>query len=159
MKWSRTEPSLSERVARPEFVLTRANILLVEDEPLIRFAANEILQSSGYRVVAAATAEEALALVDNMDELRLLITDLMLPARNGIELAIELRERFPRLEVILMSGCARKVFTLPDNLVSATHHLVKPFSLVGLLDKVREVLDNEKMTSFVIPVSCTERPG
>ncbi len=152
----RTDPT--GRDARHEFVLRPAKILLVEDEPLIRFAANEILQSSGYQVAAARTAEEALALVDNMEELRLLITDLMLPARNGIELAIELRQRFPRLEVILMSGCARKVFTLPDNLVSATHHLVKPFSLEGLSDKVREVLDNKRMTSFLRSVACAEQP-
>ncbi len=82
-----------------------AAILLVEDEEPLRAVANKMLSHHGFRVYAAADAEEALALFEREDvDFQLAFCDVVLPGANGVELAARLQEKKPSLKIILASG-------------------------------------------------------
>lgn len=89
-------------------------VLVVDDECLIADTLAEILNQSGYPSLAAYSAEEALdASLDHPP--LMLITDVMLPEMNGIDLAIKMKRIYPDLEIILFSGQA----ATPDLIASA----------------------------------------
>jgi two-component system cell cycle sensor histidine kinase/response regulator CckA len=79
-------------------------ILLVEDEPAVRALVAELLQEAGYRVREAATARAAEAEHAADGKIDLLLTDVVLPDRNGRELFESLSARDPGLRVLFMSG-------------------------------------------------------
>ncbi|NTV85003.1 MAG: PAS domain-containing protein, partial [Bacteroidales bacterium] len=80
-------------------------ILLVEDEEGIREFVSNLLKEKGYRVLSAASVQEALKLFqENQKKISLLLTDVVLPDRNGLDLANELKKIIPQLPVILSSG-------------------------------------------------------
>ena len=120
--------------------LTRT-ILLVEDEAFVRDVACEILSAAGYCVLKAGNAAEALRTFQRYPEkVQLLLTDVVLPDRNGCDLAIELTTLSHTVRAIFVSG-------YPENSVTAKGlqrpgwcYLPKPFSAASLLQKVREVL-------------------
>jgi two-component system cell cycle sensor histidine kinase/response regulator CckA len=117
-------------------------ILLVEDEAFVRQVAYEILCSAGYWVLLASNAAEAvLAFRDHRQEVQLLLTDVVLPDRNGCELAHELVGLGSSFKAIFVSG-------YPENSVSRTglkqpgwSYLPKPFSAASLLQRVNEALN------------------
>jgi two-component system, cell cycle sensor histidine kinase and response regulator CckA len=80
-------------------------ILLVEDEEFVREVVADILEFEGYRVFRARNADEAKAAFHRYGEIvRLLITDVVLPGQNGLDLARELRSDDPSLRVLFVSG-------------------------------------------------------
>ncbi|MGA8151776.1 MAG: response regulator [Terriglobales bacterium] len=97
----------------------RATILLVEDETLVRETMFETLVWAGYRVLKASHAAEARTAFRRCRKVvGLLLTDVVLPDKNGKELAEEFREICPELKAILISGYPG-VFTLATLLVVA----------------------------------------
>jgi two-component system cell cycle sensor histidine kinase/response regulator CckA len=117
-------------------------ILLVEDEETVRRLTEAILERSGYRVVSASNAEQALNLsAEELEEIRVLITDVVMPGMNGRILARKLKERFPELNVLFLSGYAADV-TGPELSGDPVGDLLqKPFSRVELLRKLRQLID------------------
>jgi two-component system cell cycle sensor histidine kinase/response regulator CckA len=81
-----------------------ATILLVEDEPAVRAIAARSLGKAGFRVFQASGGSGALHLVAQHGQPDLMLTDLMMPGIGGVELARRLRERWPELPVLFMSG-------------------------------------------------------
>ncbi len=80
-------------------------ILLVEDEAFVRDVTCEILQSMGYQVLKARNAIEAMcAFHQHQEEVRLLITDVVMPGQNGRDLAQQLRALRPDLKALFISG-------------------------------------------------------
>lgn len=119
----------------------REMIMLVEDEPGVRNLASTLLSSAGYRVLSCASADEALDWAQSSTErVDLLLTDVVMPGKQGTELAKLLAEKIPGIRVILMSGYSRENLT-PS--ATSNHHafLPKPFSTSALLSVVRKVLD------------------
>ncbi len=110
----------------------------MEDDEAIRALVHRSLERAGYRVFEAATADEALAAAADGPDL--LVTDVMLPGRNGWELAVEMGRRRPGLRVLFMSGYAAQHSDEPP-LQSDAPFLAKPFAPEELLRWVREVLD------------------
>ena len=109
------------------------NVLLVEDDEVVRITAIAMLESLGHRVQACADADEALALLERDASVQVLFTDLMMPGSiGGLELAEVARERRPWLRVILTSGWADS--DLPANLGpgKADTFVLKPYSLADL---------------------------
>jgi two-component system, cell cycle sensor histidine kinase and response regulator CckA len=83
----------------------RETILLVEDEAFVRDITGEILETAGYRVLKARNAAEATGAFRRYKAIiRLLVTDVVLPGRNGRDLATELRKINPNLKTIFISG-------------------------------------------------------
>jgi PAS domain S-box-containing protein len=116
-------------------------ILLVEDECQLREVIAEFLHSGGYRVIAAESESEALAMAaEHVGEIDLLLTDVVLRGRNGKQLADELRAKGGKFEVIFMSGYTPNVILHHGVLDEATLFLQKPFTRTALLNKVQEAL-------------------
>ncbi len=119
-------------------------ILVVEDEPMVRSVASKALTKAGFQVFEAGSAEEALEAVNASGaDLRLVITDVVLPGMNGTMLAAELLELFPNLRIILTSGYTgmRSMESLTAD--GTVAFLPKPFRGGELVEKVREVLEGE----------------
>jgi CheY-like chemotaxis protein len=114
-------------------------VLVVEDEEGVRGLVRRVLEAAGYAVTAAAGPEEALALAGRPFEL--LITDLLMPAMTGRDLADRLRESFPALRVLYMSGFGGDTMIDRGLLAPGQRFLSKPFSPQALQQQVRAVLD------------------
>lgn len=119
-----------------------ATILLVEDEAFVREVAGEILRSAGYRVLPARNAAEAVrAFRCHPEEVQLLLTDVVLPDRNGCDLAHELVSDSGKVKTIFISGYPETSITIKGRLHSGCFYLPKPFSAVSLLEKIKEALN------------------
>jgi CheY-like chemotaxis protein len=117
-------------------------ILLVEDEEMIRGVAREILQISGYEVLEASNAGEALLICErHRQKIDLLLTDVVMPQLSGVDLAARIRPMRPDMRVLLMSGYTFDTVVNHGVLVEEASFLEKPFTPQTLSRKVREVLD------------------
>lgn len=119
-----------------------ATILLVEDENAVRTLSRTALERAGYDVLASANAEEALQLAASLaTPPALLVTDIVLPGKNGRELCDELRARHPALKTLFLSGFMPDETARDDNGPSVTDFLPKPFTPALLIRAVRDLLN------------------
>ena len=117
-------------------------VLLVEDEEKVRRLTESILRRSGYRIVSAANAEQALNFSKTeLEDARVLITDVVMPGMNGRVLAGKLKEAFPRLKVLFLSGYSADVTGAELSGDQSAELLQKPFSPADLLSKLRQLID------------------
>ena len=117
-------------------------VLLVEDEDSVRVLVRRVLERYGYRVIAAASPDAALALpAADLAAVNLLLTDMVMPGFSGPELAAILLDRQPALRVLCMSGYAEQSAESQGLGGVATDFIAKPFTAPGLGRKVRELLD------------------
>lgn len=80
-------------------------VLVVEDEPLLRMYAVDIVEQAGFVAVEARSADEAIALLVERPDIRIVFTDIDMPgSMNGLRLAAAIRDRWPPIEIILTSG-------------------------------------------------------
>jgi len=130
-----------ENVLDPPPLGQGETVLLVEDDTSVLALARAMLESLGYKVLAAATPGEAMLVAKQTDTpIDLLLTDVIMPTLNGKELADRLSERQPSLKVLFMSGYAADVITAKATLASDAAFLQKPFSIKSLADSVKSVL-------------------
>ncbi len=116
-------------------------ILLVEDEPAVRELVATALGDRGYRILNAASADEALLLErEHTGPIDLLITDVVMHGVRGPELARQIRDRRPEVRVLFMSGYPDDALGKRGVLDSGTAFLQKPFRVRALGAKVAEVL-------------------
>jgi PAS domain S-box-containing protein len=117
-------------------------ILFVEDDPMVREHTGKQIVGLGYAVITAENAIEALKLADDGYVPDLLFTDVVMPGgMNGRQLALKLRERWPRLRVLYTSGYAHGQLTIDGESVPSKYVLGKPYRRADLAAKLREVLD------------------
>jgi two-component system cell cycle sensor histidine kinase/response regulator CckA len=117
-------------------------VLLVEDEDAVRIVAARVLRNQGYTVIPARNGTEALGVVEEHGpSLDLILTDVVMPDMSGLELAGQLRARWPELQLIYMSGYAEGDKLDSRFEVAGGFFLQKPFSAEDLVLRVREVLD------------------
>ena len=115
-------------------------VLLVEDEEATRAGLAEILQLLGYEVVSADSGETAWAVAGDQ-EFQVLLSDVMLPGISGARLAERLRERWPDVRVILMSGYTEDQVVRDGVSRGKLRFLQKPFTMSVLAREVRAALD------------------
>jgi CheY-like chemotaxis protein len=116
-------------------------ILLVEDEAGVRNLATQVLQASGYRVTACASAEEALTAFDReQGQFDLLFSDVVLPDRNGIDLVDLIQARKPGLPALLCSGYTDSRSRWRAIEERNIPFLQKPYPSAALLNAFRRVL-------------------
>ena len=116
-------------------------ILIVEDEPLIRLLASDILTEARFRVIEAMNADEALTLLEAKAETVALVTDVKMPgAIDGFGLAHLVKSRWPHMGIVVTSAQA-----LPGegDLSADTVFLAKPYQLSALIDAVRKVIGDQ----------------
>jgi CheY-like chemotaxis protein len=120
-------------------------ILLVEDERSILKLTRMMLEQMGYKVLAASTPGEAIALArEHAGEIHLLMTDVVMPEMNGRDLAGNLLSLYPDLKRLFMSGYTANVIAHHGVLDEGVQFIQKPFGKQNLAIKVREVLDEAK---------------
>ncbi len=124
------QPPLSQSTARPPAVL------FVEDEALIRISTADFLQESGFRVMEAGSAKEALAVVAE-ETVDILVTDLHLPEMTGLDLAARIRESQPDLPVIFATGDR---YVLGMEQVPGAATIIKPYDYEALLALIRKMI-------------------
>ena len=107
--------------------------LLVEDEPDVRRLVEKLLTLQGYKVLAAAGPSDAIAMARDFEgPIDILVTDVIMPGMNGVELAGIIRERYPGLPVVLTSGYSN---VLAENAHRGFELIQKPYS-VELLSRI-----------------------
>jgi len=109
------------------------HILVVDDEVEVREILAEALEDFGYRVVTAASGEDALPVLRDGRDIRLVITDVRMPGMSGLELADEIRQHWPQVKVVLISG-----YFVPQSVQQ--RFLKKPFHMKDLASLVRAEL-------------------
>jgi len=120
-------------------------ILLVEDDKAMLNLSSMMLQNLGYTVLAAQTPLRAIQLVEeHQGDLHLLLTDVVMPAMNGRELAEQLGALRPNLKCLYMSGHTANVIAHRGVLHEGVNFIQKPFQVSDLAAKVRQVLDHLK---------------
>jgi PAS domain S-box-containing protein len=117
-------------------------ILLVEDNPGVQQVSVAMLREQGYTVLAADNGEQAQRLAQDYSEsIDLLITDVVMPGDNGRVVAEKLRQHWPNLKCLFISGYTDEVVERHGVLSPGEAFLSKPFTVPMLARKVREVLD------------------
>jgi CheY-like chemotaxis protein len=112
-------------------------VLVVEDEPIIRLSAIEMVEEAGYTAVEAHDAAEAVRILETRPDIRIVFTDIDMPgSMNGILLAAAIRHRWPPIEIILTSGAIVPASALiPDRGV----FVPKPYSQGQLESALHQV--------------------
>ncbi len=117
-------------------------VLLVEDDPLVRDFSTQALVSHGYVVRAAGSAAEALRLASEQSAAPgLLLTDVILPDRNGYQLARDLTGRWPELPVLFCSGYSDRLLAQAGPRAAELDFLQKPYEADTLVSRVRAAID------------------
>jgi len=115
-------------------------ILLVEDDEQVRSMSRAMLDELGYRVIEADGGAAALRQLETNPDISLLLTDVVMPAMNGRQLADAARILRPELKVIFTTGYTRNAIIHNGVLDAGVHLLIKPFTLSALAAKLRDVL-------------------
>jgi signal transduction histidine kinase/DNA-binding response OmpR family regulator len=116
-------------------------VLLVEDNDDVRAYSAMILTELGYRVVEAAHADAALAILRTDQRIDLLFTDVVLPGRSGRGLADAAAEVRPGLKVLFTTGYSRNAIVHHGRLDAGVQLITKPFTFEQLATRVRDLLD------------------
>lgn len=122
--------------------MSTRKILLVDDDDGLRMALRRVMEREGYAVVEAGNGKQALEQLQGT-EVSLVITDLIMPDSEGLELIFALHQTHPNLPVIAMSGGGHWAPEFHLDLarrVGAGHVFSKPFAVEDLLRKVREIV-------------------
>jgi DNA-binding response OmpR family regulator len=125
---------------------TQSRILVVEDDEPFADMLQKTLIKAGYAVIRARNGQEGLRLYDAQRP-HLVLTDLIMPGSEGVELIIELRRRDPGIKIIAMSGGGLNspgAYLRAAQLFGAARTLPKPFLTPELLAAIQAVLDTEK---------------
>jgi PAS domain S-box-containing protein len=118
-------------------------ILLVEDDAAVRHVTRSMLEEFGYTVLEAADGQEALAVFEqNRERISLLLSDLIMPKKNGKETRAGIMKLKPDIKTIFMSGYTSDIIARKGILDPGIHLLLKPLHPAALLEKIREVLDS-----------------
>ena len=120
-----------------------ANILVVDDETPVRNLLNDVLEKEGYTVFTAETGVEA-STIYNSNQIDLIITDLVMPEKGGIDLIMELKKQDPNIKVIAISGgggiTGRFDYLPIAKLVGASEIISKPFQVTEIRAQVAKML-------------------
>jgi CheY-like chemotaxis protein len=111
-------------------------LLVVDDDVLVLEVTAEILRGEGYEVLVAESADEALSLLAADNAVALVVTDVLMPRKDGFALALEARQMYPSLPFILVTAYSRA----PDLDGSIGAVLRKPFRAQQLVELVARTL-------------------
>jgi CheY-like chemotaxis protein len=113
-------------------------ILIVEDESLVRMLAVIVAEDNGFDVLSAATADEAIKVLESRSDVRLVFTDVNLPgSMNGLRLAHAIRGRWPPVELLVTSAVGN--ITAKD-LPERGRFLAKPYDVAALSEAFQQML-------------------
>ena len=110
-------------------------VLIVEDEPLVRFCAVQTVEEAGFDVIEAANADEAIAILESRQDIRVVFTDIHMPgSMDGLKLAHAVRDRWPPIKIIVTSG---RGGVGPGDLPDGGRFFAKPYDPGAIKDALR----------------------
>jgi DNA-binding NtrC family response regulator len=112
-------------------------VMIVDDEPLIRWAIREGLEGAGYHVIEAGTAQEALQLIGDAAPVEVALLDVRLPDSDDLGLLRRIRQRAPACRVIMMTAHGTPELLQQALREGAYGTASKPFDMGGVIDMVR----------------------
>jgi CheY-like chemotaxis protein len=115
---------------------TKKNVLIVDDDPSIRYMLGRVLMGEGYEVLAAANGNDGLQIAQER-EIDLVLLDLKMPGKSGQETFKVLRDAWPELPVIIISAFSRQQL---EGLDGVNALLQKPLDFPILLDTIKRLL-------------------
>jgi len=118
-------------------------ILVVDDECIVLESCRLVLQTEGYEVVLVSSSDAALGIIEEINPALLLI-DLKMPGHDGMYLMGEVKENWPEIPILVMSGYATKETIDEVSMRGAAGFIPKPFTPDELLETIRLVSDKEK---------------
>jgi two-component system, cell cycle sensor histidine kinase and response regulator CckA len=136
----RVEPEGQPPGLRMDPTHAGATVLVVDDEPALRAVAARSLKQAGFRVLQAADGGDALELIDRHGAPELVLTDILMPGIGGVELVRRLRDRWPTLPILFMSGYSAEELGRRGATISEGELIHKPFTPRGLVGLVAAAL-------------------
>ncbi|MEA5114454.1 MAG: PAS domain S-box protein [Geobacteraceae bacterium] len=116
-------------------------LLIAEDEVIVKIFLMRTLERAGYRVIVASDGAEAVSRFMEHDDISLVLTDVIMPGKNGMELLADIRGINPGIKAIFLSGYTAEIMHGKGIFEEGMDFVMKPFSREVLLRKVRDVLD------------------
>jgi CheY-like chemotaxis protein len=113
-------------------------ILIVEDEPLVRIDTASCIEAAGFTVYEAGSADEAIRILEQHSEIRLIFTDINMPgSMDGLKLAHYVRERWPPVKIIVTSGLVK---VRNEDMPEGALFVEKPYRPEHVTGRVRELI-------------------
>ncbi len=119
-----------------------ACILIIDDDKQFQSMLTQLLERNGYGVINASSGKSGIEML-NSNSIDLVITDIIMPEKDGLETITELLENHPELKIIAVSGGGR---TIPDNslkaalMIGAVQSLKKPVDCEKILETIKNVI-------------------
>ena len=112
-------------------------VLIVEDEPLVRLDAVRAIEDAGFEVIEAANADEAIRILENRGDIRVVFTDMHMPGSiDGLKLAHAVRNRWPPIKIIVTSG---RDLVSENDLPEGGRFFAKPYNSTQITNAIREL--------------------
>jgi CheY-like chemotaxis protein len=116
----------------------RPVVLIVEDEVLIRLDAIEAIETAGFDVIEAADADQAIAILEQRSDIRVVFTDVQMPgSMDGLKLAHFVKDRWPPIKIIATSGHAR---IGESDLPAGSRFLSKPYAAAEIAKTIGQLI-------------------
>jgi two-component system cell cycle sensor histidine kinase/response regulator CckA len=139
---------ISKEGLKGELPCGNETILVVEDDEEVRKLAAKILESQGYRILETSNGDDAIAACEKYkSSIHLMLADIVMPGMSGTELAKLLKPLNPEIRTLYMSGYTDSAIVHHEVVEEGVNYIQKPFTMEGLVRKVREVLDNKHLIS------------
>lgn len=121
----------------------RSVVLVVEDSPIIRMGAVELVLSAGYEALDACDADEAIRILELRDDIDLVFTDVQMPGTmDGIKLAHYIRDRWPPVKLIVASGAA----ILEESILpGGSRFFSKPYDELTITTAIAHLLSSDTL--------------
>ena len=132
-----------EKVEKPEKARGET-VLLVEDNAQVRNIAEQIILFGGYKVCAVASGAQALQKISEGLQFDLMLTDIVMPDMNGVQLASTVRERLPAVKILFTSGYAIDAMAQENNLISDHPFIAKPYKVSTLTEAIDRLLNEDR---------------
>jgi CheY-like chemotaxis protein len=118
--------------------LSPQTILIVEDDPFLKFLTVNIVEDAGFVALEAADADEAVAILEARSDIALLLTDIDMPgSMDGLKLAHAVSKRWPPIKIIVVSG---RVLPADCDLPADSRFFAKPYHGERMISEIRSLI-------------------
>jgi CheY-like chemotaxis protein len=121
--------------------MSRFTILVAEDESLVREMLEDALQNDGYEVLTAEDGQQAQRVLEKQP-VDVVVTDLIMPERDGLELLIMVRDSYPKIPVIVITAPSNNVYLPAAKRLGAAYCFEKPLVLSTFLASIQALLED-----------------
>jgi len=126
----------------PKLEARQDAVLVVEDEPLVNWDISEALRADGFDIVQAFSGEQAITMLEDRSDIRLVFTDVNLPGRiDGIALAHAVEKRWPQIELLMTSAQEQPRIDQLDCVANLGRFVPKPYPNEAVARRIHDIID------------------